>query len=115
MKESEQKNRRKREVSPDYYSNHVIEGEYDDVVECLESENKNRLRHERTRRRARQHAVESRAASWSGRTGRCGSFQLGTGGQRFPVIDQSFAAVGACVAHIPPQRVDSDPSFFIDP
>ena len=39
--ESEQKNRRKREVSPDYYSSHVIEGEYDGVIENLESENKN--------------------------------------------------------------------------
>ena len=26
-------------MSPDYYSNHVIEGEYDDVVENLEIEN----------------------------------------------------------------------------
>merc|ERR1719318_650558 len=39
-KESEQKNRRKRDVSPDYYSNHVIEGEYDEVIENQESENK---------------------------------------------------------------------------
>jgi len=37
--ETERKNRRKREVSPDYYSNHVIEGEYDDVVENLDIEN----------------------------------------------------------------------------
>ena len=40
MMESEQKNRRKREVSPDYYSNHVIEGEYDDVIVSLEIETK---------------------------------------------------------------------------
>jgi len=31
-------NRRKREASDDYYSNHVIEGEYDEVVESLEVE-----------------------------------------------------------------------------
>jgi len=34
----ERSNRRKREASDDYYSNHVIEGEYDDVVESLEVE-----------------------------------------------------------------------------
>ena len=28
---SEGKTRRKREASPDYYSSHVIEGEYDDL------------------------------------------------------------------------------------
>jgi len=39
--EKDTKSRRKREVSPDYYSNHVIEGEYDDIIESFEEEEQN--------------------------------------------------------------------------
>eukprot|EP00092_Neocalanus_flemingeri_P006595 GFUD01007110.1.p1 GENE.GFUD01007110.1~~GFUD01007110.1.p1 ORF type:complete len:351 (+),score=105.56 GFUD01007110.1:196-1248(+) len=36
--ETGRKLRRKREVSPDYYSNHIIEGEYDDILESIDTE-----------------------------------------------------------------------------